>query len=458
MGNFLKNHPGLDSSFLEYPVPVLIQSGNNFSMNKFQVESSDSPLVSQAIYINVCAKFSDMCAMASRTLLVNPKDEQKQAYLIASDALDTLIKSLKVGEPISSAYIAAKNLLDSRNDKLQYHSNFGFGIGSQFKEDRLSINAKNQNLVAAGMAFHVRITLSNVHKDPARAVVGIGDTVFIGKDGNVTVTTAGVQKKYNEISYSLDDEEEAPAPKKSEKKEPAKKPEKKEKEKPKKRKDESDEYSDEDEDYDGESGSEGSQEIMKQSTPYTSSRLRSKAVNQKEKQDEMEDRKKHQLELLKAKKEELKIRFNKGDIKGVSAKTKVKCMDTFQAFKSQKEFPKDIVPGQIYVDKQHCAVLIPNTPTTFIPFHVSTIKSVSDTVQGQWTHLRINFHIANGNTIQFPEMRDENNVMVKELTLKTASTNSNNRLSVAAKQIKECMTQLKSLEQAKEMQAIHGEE
>lgn len=179
---------------------------------------------------------------------------------------------------------------------------------------------------------------------------------------------------------------------------------------------------------------------MKQgTTQYTSSRLRSKAVNQKEKQDEMEERKTHQLELLEKKQEELKIRFNKGEIKCANAKTKVKTMDTFTAYKSLKDFPKDIVPGQIYVDMQHQAVLIPNTPTTFIPFHVSTIKSVSDTVQGQWTHLRINFHIANSSTIQFPEMRDENNVMVKELTLKTASTSSNNRLSQASKQIKECM-------------------
>jgi nucleosome binding factor SPN SPT16 subunit len=118
MASFLKKHANLNTSFLEYPIPVLIQSGGNFSTNKFQVESSDSQLVSSAIYINVCAKFSDMCAMASRTLLVNPKDDQKQAYLIANDALDTLIKSLKVGSPISDAYVAAKNLMDSRKDGL----------------------------------------------------------------------------------------------------------------------------------------------------------------------------------------------------------------------------------------------------------------------------------------------------------------------------------------------------
>lgn len=120
---------------------------------------------------------------------------------------------------------------------------------------------------------------------------------------------------------------------------------------------------------------------MKQGvSQFTSSRLRSKAVNQKEKQDEMEGRKNHQHELLKKKKEELKIRYNKGEIRSGNTKNKVKCMDTFSAYKSAKDFPKDIVPGQIYVDMKNCAVLVPNTPTTFIPFHVSTIKSVSDTI------------------------------------------------------------------------------
>lgn len=113
MASFLKTHPGLNTSFLEYPIPVLIQSGSNFALNKFQVESSDEKLVSQAIYINVCAKFSDMCAMASRTLLVNPKDEQKKAYNTANEALDALVKSLEVGKPISDAYNAAKAVIDA---------------------------------------------------------------------------------------------------------------------------------------------------------------------------------------------------------------------------------------------------------------------------------------------------------------------------------------------------------
>lgn len=49
-----------------------------------------------------------MNVMASRTLLVNPKDDQKKAYQIAFEALDVLAKNLIVGQPIKNAYFAAK--------------------------------------------------------------------------------------------------------------------------------------------------------------------------------------------------------------------------------------------------------------------------------------------------------------------------------------------------------------
>jgi len=44
-------------------------------------------LQANAVYVNVCAKYCDMAAMASRTFLVNPKPEQKAVYVLAYEAL-----------------------------------------------------------------------------------------------------------------------------------------------------------------------------------------------------------------------------------------------------------------------------------------------------------------------------------------------------------------------------------
>lgn len=71
--------------------------------------------------------------MASRTLLVNPKDDQKKAYQIAFEALDVLAKNLIVGQPIKNAYFAAKQFIKEKDANLaaKLHTNLGFGVSNK---------------------------------------------------------------------------------------------------------------------------------------------------------------------------------------------------------------------------------------------------------------------------------------------------------------------------------------
>ena len=162
-----------------------------------------------------------MSAMASRTLLVDPTPEQKLAYMVAYDALDTLVNSLEVGKPISAAYMAAKNLVMQRNVSLNVPPSFGFGIGFNYKERHLMINASNETIVEPGMTFHVRITLSGISSEPQRAIVAIGDTVLITEaDVPNKQLTSGIQKTYAEISYSLEESEPVPVKEESKEKKP----------------------------------------------------------------------------------------------------------------------------------------------------------------------------------------------------------------------------------------------
>jgi len=259
-----------------------VQSGNSLQVNKFEVDSSDDKLNSQAVYINVCGKFCDMTAMASRTLLVDPSEEQKNAYVVAYEALDTLIQALKPGQPIKNAYMAAKNLVMQKNADLIVTPNFGFGIGFNYKERLLAITPTNETLVEPGMTFHARISISGISKEQARSILAIGDTVLVTPDSAPNkVLTVGISRAYAEISYSLDES--------ADEKEPAKPPAAKEK-KPaqaartdstrksaKKRASDDDDYSG---DEDAESGEEGSKEILKagQTMEFRASRLRSKAA------------------------------------------------------------------------------------------------------------------------------------------------------------------------------------
>lgn len=109
---------------------MLIQSGGSFSVNKFNGQSDQNKLNSEAIYVNVCGKYRDMNVMASRTLLVNPDDGQKKAYLLAFEALDVCVKSLVVGQPIKAAYTSTKDFIAGKDADLagKIHTNFGFGV------------------------------------------------------------------------------------------------------------------------------------------------------------------------------------------------------------------------------------------------------------------------------------------------------------------------------------------
>ena len=278
-----------------------MQSGNNIQVNKFEVDSSDDKLNSQAVYINVCGKFCEMSAMASRTLLVDPKPEQKQAYMVAYEALEMLVNSLEVGKPISAAYTAAKNLIMQSNANLNIPPNFGFGIGFNYKERQLMIKADNETLVEAGMTFHVRVALSGISREPARAIVAIGDTVLISDPGTPNrQLTSAIQKSYAEISYSLEESEDAAKKEETKEKKQAKEPktDSTKKTNGKKAGQSSDDYDgSDDDDNDEASAEEGSQEILKagQDLDFRKSRLRSKADAQSKKVNEAEDRKSNQM-------------------------------------------------------------------------------------------------------------------------------------------------------------------
>jgi len=59
--------------------------------------------------------------------------------------------------------------------------------------------------------------------------------------------------------------------------------------------------------------------------------------------------------------------------------------------------------------------------------------------------------------MQYPAMDDPAALWVKELTMKTKSSSSNNRLATACKSIKECLKQVKQSETESELKVQHQE-
>jgi len=183
-------------------------------------------------------------------------------------------------------------MVQKEDRNLQLHTNFGFGVGFNFRDDQLVISANNNTQVREGMVFHVRVAFNNVHPDPTRAVLGVGDTLVI-KGNGIENLTSQVQIKYSEISYVLDDEpEEEVKVQKKEKKSPAK-PAKSSN----KKESSSEEFSDESDEESDDSG--GSKDVMEAGLHIAPSlltgrrALRSRAAEQHERQTEIEKRADH---------------------------------------------------------------------------------------------------------------------------------------------------------------------
>lgn len=58
------------------------------------------------------------------------------------------------------------------------------------------------------MVFHVRITFEGVEKALNRSAIAIGDTVVVNGDGTTQCLTGAVARKYQQISYKLEDDDE----------------------------------------------------------------------------------------------------------------------------------------------------------------------------------------------------------------------------------------------------------
>lgn len=111
---------------------------------------------------------------------------------------------------------------------------------------------------------------------------------------------------------------------------------------------------------------------------------------------------------MEAKQKELQERYKNGEIKNVKKKDVLKKLDELNAYPSPNHYPKELIPGKLYVDNENMAILVPVSKDQMVPFHASIIKNISTNQEGQYTSLRINFHVPSGSNnmsqgLQFPK-------------------------------------------------------
>ncbi|CAG9854847.1 unnamed protein product [Phyllotreta striolata] len=409
---------GVDVSQVDLCYPAIIQSGGNYSL-KFSLVSDKNILHFGAIICSLGARYKSYCSNIVRTLLVNPTDEIQSNYNFLLSIQEELLKKLQSGVKLSEVYETGVSFVKKEKPALIDHltKNFGFATGIEFKENCLIIGPKTAFEAKKGMTFNLNVGLSNLENKNSSDKLGkiyalfIGDTVLVNDGQPATVLTTS-KKKIKNIGIFLKDDDESEA-----------------------------------EEYDEEKENTPKPEIMGRGkrTAVLDSKLRTEHSTE-------EKRKEHQKELAAQLNEKAKERLAKQS----GSKDKQKVRKNTVSYKSVNQMPRvpEIKELKLYVDQKYETVILPIYGIA-VPFHISTIKNISQSVEGDYTYLRINFfHPGStmgkneGNTWSQPDA-----TFLKELTYRSTNIKEpgeisppSSNLNTAFRLIKEVQRKFKTRE------------
>lgn len=390
-------------------------------------------MVADTIILSICGKYKDFCSNQSRTLIIDPIPEQKAAYEFLVKVFDLIVNSLKVGETFSDV---CKKVKDQASKTDNGHlvkflpKVLGYGIGLKPKEELLAIKEDNDKIIEVGMVFNIRVSLANFDskKRPNRNCLQVADTVLVVSDGPPEVLTRSTSKAYNDISYTLNDDEED-LDEGAEAERTNKNPKHnnhmsrsqdrgRSKNIQKKR---VPEYSPERE----------QREYVEKEPVILEQRLRTEKVVQKND----DERKLNQERLFKKRYDEFKKNWEEDKVRlGDNLNQKQIRVANANSYSSSKEFPsKTMKNGMAYFDNAKQTLLVPmkmevDGEFVFIPFHIYTIKNVAMNIEKSVAFLRVNFHTAlqYGKDIVVPNLDAKfDTVFIKEITLKSETGGHN---------------------------------
>ncbi|KAK1121312.1 splicing associated factor Dre4 [Melipona bicolor] len=342
----------VDVTQVDMCYPAIIQSGGNYSL-KFSVVSDKNTLHFGVIVCSLGARYKSYCSNIVRTLLVNPTKSIEDNYNFLLQLEEEILKKLVAGVKISEVYeTGVKYVKDEKPEMIDHLTkHFGFAMGIEFRESSLLIGPKTHATLKKGMVFNVNVGLANLTNSEAIDKEGkiyalfIGDTVMINEGQPATNLTPS-KKKVKNIGIFVKDEEE------------------------------------EEEEGSGKEN-EPKPEILGRGkrTAVIESKLRTEHSSE-------EKRKQHQKELAQQLNEVAKARLAQQS----GGKEQEKIRKSTVSYKSLSHVPREpeVKELKLFVDKKYETVILPIFGIP-VPFHISTIKNISQSVEGDYTYLRINF-------------------------------------------------------------------
>lgn len=402
---------GYDPQQIEPCYPPIIQSGGNYSL-KFSVSSDKNPLHFGSIVCCMGVRYKNYCSNICRTFMVNPPEKMQKDYEFLLELFEKLIQKLKDGVKLCDVYDEVyKHVKDKRPDLADKLTKaVGFGMGIEFRESALLIGPKTTITAKKGQVFNVNLGFSGLTNTDAKDneskkyALFIGDTVVVNEDSATTILTASSKKKLKNVGVFLKED---------------------------------DDEADDDDDDDEMKGNTKNLLGRGKRTAIIDSKLRSE-------QSTEEKRRQHQKELAVATNEAAKERL--AALKGKKSDQKMR--KSTVSYRSANLLPREseISELRIFVDRKYETVIFPIYGIP-VPFHISMIKNISQSVEGDYTYLRINFFHPGSNIgktdggFSNPEA-----VFVKEVTYRSTNTKIPGELSAPSSNLNTAFRLIKEVQ------------
>ncbi|KAK4742442.1 hypothetical protein SAY87_000443 [Trapa incisa] len=387
--------------------PPIFQSGGKFDLRP-SAASNEDLLYYDSGSVIICAlgsRYNSYCSNIARTILIDANPSQINAYEVLLKAQEAVISLLKPGTKLNVAYQAAVSVIKKDAPELLPYltKSAGTGIGLEFRESGLNINAKNEKVVKQNMVFNVTLgfqNLQNETKNPKCQTFSLllADTVVVGKE-KVEVATSASTKAVKDVAYSFnEDEDEDETPKRKAK------------------------------------IGTGAEPIMSKTT------LRSD--NHEISKEEL--RRQHQAELARQKNEETARRLaGEGNGAGDSRASSKTSAD-LSAYKNVNDLPppRDLM---IQVDQKNEAILLP-IYGSMVPFHVATIRTVSSQADtNRNCYIRIIFNVPGTpfSPLDSNTLKIQGSIYLKEVSFRSKDPR---HISEAVQQIKTLRRQVMARE------------
>ncbi|KAK4934442.1 FACT complex subunit spt16, partial [Elasticomyces elasticus] len=350
-----KTTPDFDNQHLDWTFGPVVQSGGQYDL-KLSAQSNKENLHSGIIVAGLGFRYRTYSSVIARTYLIDPSKSQVANYKILLAAHDAAIRAAKDGATCKDVYNAAYGVIKAKKAELEknFPKSIGAGIGIELRDPLLILSGKNSKQLKDGMTFSITTSLADLVNDKPSDKRGTNyslmlmDTIRVAR-GEPVVFTNGAKTDQDSVEFYFKDDEEEVKPKQEKKKNVA---------------------------------------SAIATSNITSSRTRNANRVDTQKEEEEGRRREHQKELAQRKQREGLEKFQEatGALNGEDEKKFKK----FESYKREGQLPPRIKDMVVYVDVKAITVILPIMGRP-VPFHINTIKSVSKSDEGEYSHLRFNF-------------------------------------------------------------------